>query len=225
MKKVIDWIKKYKVTVILLIITIITGVIAVENRTNREDIIYYEALDKVVAVVEGEEITLRDFAVYVAHQEAQVQEQAIVYDPDDTRKYWNVHTDGTYISHAARNEAMSMAIHDELFYQLSQEFDISFTDEEMSIIENDVEDFWNDLVDEEKEKRLGITKEDVYNTMYKIAVSQKSQMIYAKMHGVDYEDFDFYEEEFLAFLENYEYEVDDSVLNRIDFGDVTLVHE
>ena len=225
MKKVIDWIKKYKVTVILLIITIITGVIAVENRTNREDIVYYEALDKVVAVVEGEEITLRDFAVYVAHQEAQVQEQAIVYDPDDTRKYWNVHTDGTYISHAARNEAMSMAIHDELFYQLSKEFDIDFSEEEMQILENDVEDFWNDLVDEEKEKRLGITKEDVYNTMYKIAVSQKSQMIFAKMHGVDYEDFDFYEEEFLAFLENYEYKVDDSVLNRIDFGDVTLVHE
>ena len=201
------------------------GVIAVKNRMSREDIVYNESLPVVIAIVEEEPITLRDFAVYVAYQEAQVQEQAIVYDPDDTRKYWNVHTDGTYISHAARNEAMSMAIHDELFYQLSQEFDISFTDEEMAIIENDVEDFWNDLVDEEKEKRLGITKEDVYNTMYKIAVSQKSQMIYAKMHGVDYEDFDFYEEEFLAFLENYEYEVDDSVLNRIDFGDVTLVHE
>ena len=225
MKKAIDWIKRYKVTFILLIITIFMGVIAVKNRTSREDIVYNESLPVVVAIVEDEPISLRDFAVYVAHQEAQVQEQAIVYDPDDTRKYWNVHTDGTYISHAARNEAMSMAIHDELFYQLSQEFDISFTDEEMSIIENDVEDFWNDLVDEEKEKRLGITKEDVYNTMYKIAVSQKSQMIYAKIHGVDYEDFDFYEEEFLAFLENYEYEVDDSVLNRIDFGDVTLVHE
>ena len=225
MDTVIHWIKKYKVTVILLIITIITGVIAVENRTSRQDIVYSESLPVVVAVVEGEAISLRDFAVYVAHQEAQVQEQAIIYDPEDTRKYWNVHTDGTFISHAARNEAMSMAIHDELFYQLSKEFAISFSEEEMQILENDVNDFWNDLVDEEKEKRLGITREDVYNTMYKIAVSQKSQMIYAKMYGVDYEDFDFYEEEFLAFLEEYEYEVDDSVLNRIDFGDVTLVHE
>ena len=225
MSKVIEWIKKYKVTFILLVITIAMGIIAVENRTSREDIVYSESLDVVVAVVEGEEIMLRDFAVYVAHQEAEVQEQAIIYDPEDTRKYWNVHTDGAYISHAARNEAMSMAIHDELLYQLSKEFDITFSEEEMQILENDVEDFWNDLVDEDKEKRLGITREDVYNTMYKIAVSQKSQMIYAKMHGVDYEDFDFYEEEFLAFLEEYEYEVDDSVLSRIDFGDVTLVHE
>lgn len=220
-----ELIKKYKITLILLIITIIMGGIAVENRVNREDIIYNESLSSVVAVVEDESITLREFAVYVAHQEAQVQEQAIIYDPEDTRKYWNVHTDGTYISHAARNEAMSMAIHDELFYQLAQEFDLSFSEEEMQILENDVEDFWNDLVDEEKEKRLGITKEDVYNTMYKIAISQKSQMIYAKMNGVDYEDFDFYQEEFLAFLEDYKYKVDDKVLSRIDFGDVTLVHE
>lgn len=221
----IEFIKRYKVTFILLVITIIMAFVAVDTRLSREDIVYHDALDLVVATVEESEITLRDFAVYVAHQEAEVEEQAIIYDPQDTRKYWNVHTDGTYISHAARNEAMSMAIHDELFYQLSLEIDITLTEEEQKILENEVEDFWNDLVDEEKEKRLGITRQDVYNTMYKIAISQKSQMVYALMHGVSYEDFDFCEEEFLAFLEDYEYEVDDSVLSRIDFGDVTLVHE
>jgi len=200
------------------------GVVAVHTRMNREDIVYYESLDMVVATVEGEDITLRDFAVYVAHQEAQVQEQAIIYDPEDTRKYWNVHTDGTYISHAARNEAMSMAIHDTLFYLLSLDLDITFSDEEIQILENDVEDFWLDLVDEGKDLRLGITRQDVYDTMYKIACAQKSQMIYAKMHSLEYNDYDFYEESFLEFLEEYEYTVDDSVLNRIDFGDVTLVH-
>ena len=221
----IEFIKRYKITIVLLVLTIVMGVVAYNTRIGREDIVYKESLDMVVATVEGTEITLRDFAVYVAHQEVQVQEQAIIYDPEDTRKYWNVHTDGTYISHAARNEAMSMAIHDALFYQLSLNFDITFTDEEMQILENDVDDFWNDLVDEEKEKRLGITREDVYNTMYKIACAQKCQMIYAKMHSVSYEDMDFYEEVFLSFLEDYKYEVDDSVLSRIDFGDVTLVHE
>ena len=210
---------------VLLVLTIIMGFVAYDTRINRQDIVYNESLDLVVATVQGEEITLRDFAVYVAHQEAQVQEQAIIYDPENTRKYWNVHTDGTYISHAARNEAMSMAIHDELFYQLSLDLDITITDEEMQILENDVADFWNDLVDEEKEKRLGITRDDVYNTMYKIACSQKCQMIYAKMQGVSYEEMDFYEEVFLTFLEDYEYKVNDSVLRRIDFGDVTLVHE
>ena len=225
MKKWMDKIKTFRVTLILLAITIVMGVVAVNTRKNREDIVYADSLDLVVAVVENKEITLRDFAVYVAHQEAQVHEQAVQYDPEDTRKYWNVHTDGTYISHAARSEAMSMAIHDELFYQLSQDLAITFSDEELQLLQNDVDDFWNDLVDEEKEKRLGITKEDVYNTMYKIACAEMGQMIYAKMHGLDYNDYDFYEEEFLKFLEEYNYEVNEKVLNRIDFGDVTLVHE
>lgn len=224
MKVIWEFVKKYKVTLILLVITIIMGFIANDNRLRREDLVYYESLDMVVANVEGEDITLRDFAVYVAHQEAQVQEQAVIYDSEDTRRYWNMHTDGTYISHAARNEAMSMAIHDTLFYQLSEELDLAFTEEELEMLDNDVNDFWNDLVDEEKDIRLGITKEDVYDTMYRIACAQKSQFIYAKMHSLEYKDFDFYEEEFLSFLEDYNYTVDDSVLSRIDFGDVTLVH-
>ena len=219
-----NFIKKYKVTIILLVITIIMGWVAYQNRINREDLVYSESLDLVVATVEEEEITLRDFAVYVAHQEAQVQEQAIIYDPENTRRYWNMHTDGTYISHAARNEAMSMAIHDELFYQLFLELDLVLSEEELEILQNDVDDFWLDLIDEEKDIRLGITKDVVYDTMYKIACAQKSQFIYAKMHNVKYEDFDFFAEEFLAFIEAYDYEVDDHVLSRIDFGDVTLVH-
>ena len=162
-----NFIKKYKVTIILLVITIIMGWVAYQNRINREDLVYSESLDLVVATVEEEEITLRDFAVYVAHQEAQVQEQAIIYDPENTRRYWNMHTDGTYISHAARNEAMSMAIHDELFYQLFLELDLVLSEEELEILQNDVDDFWLDLIDEEKDIRLGITKDVVYDTMYK----------------------------------------------------------
>ncbi len=224
MNRIFEVIKTYKLTFLLLIVFIIMGTVAADTRKSREELIYNESLDMVVATVEDEEITLREFAIYVAHQEASVQEQAIVYDSEDTRAYWNIYTDGTYISHAARNEAMSMAIHDELLYQLSEDLDILFTDEEMQKLNNDVDDFWSDLVDEEKEQRLGISKEDVYNAMYKIACAQKAQLIYASMNGVDYEAFDFYKEGFLEFLEDYEYKVDDRVLNRLDFGDITLVH-
>jgi len=225
MKTFFESMKKFRVLWILVLAFVAMLYIANESRISRAEIIYPQSLDMIVASVEGVDITLRDFAVYVAHQERAVQDQALAYDEDDTRKYWNVRTDMGFVNQVARNEAMSMAIHDALFYQLSLNFDITFTDEEMQILENDVDDFWNDLVDEEKEKRLGITRQDVYNTMYKIACAQKCQMIYAKMHSVSYEDMDFYEEVFLSFLEDYKYEVDDSVLSRIDFGDVTLVHE
>ena len=118
MKTFLQSVKKFRVLWIFAILFALVSVIANNSRINREDIVYSESLDMVVATVGKEEITLREFALYVAHQEAEVQKQANVYDAEDTRKYWNVHTDGVYISHAARNEAMSMAIHDELFYQL-----------------------------------------------------------------------------------------------------------
>ena len=225
MKTFLESMKKYRVLWILVLILAGLIVLANETRLSRAEIVYNESLDKVVATVQGQEITLRDFAVYVAHQESQVQEQALAYDMDDTRKYWNVRTDMGFVSQVARNEAMSMAIHDELFYQLFIELNMELSEEELALIENDADDFWNDLVDEEKDVKLGISKEDVYNTMYKIACAQKAQMVYAGIQAVDYEDLDYAEEAFRDFLSDYEYEVNDNVLNRLDFGDITLVHE
>ena len=225
MKTFFESMKKFRVLWILVVVFAILIGIANQISLNRGNIVYAESLDEVVATIQGEDFTLRDFAVYVAHQEAEVQDQAYAYDYEDTRKYWNVRTDVGFISQVARNEAMSMAIHDELFYQLYQEFDMEFSEEELALIQSNVDDFWDDLVEEEKDTKLGISKEDVYNTMYKIACAQKAQMIYAGILSVDYEDLDYASEEFLDFLSDYEYEVNDSVLNQLDFGDITLEHK
>lgn len=218
-------VKKFRVLWIFVVIFAVLTIVANETRQSRQDIVYADSLDLVVATVGEEEISLREFAIYVAHQEAEVQKQAEVYDPENTRAYWNVHTDGVYISHAARNEAMSMAIHDEIFYQISLELGVGLSEEERQVLENDVTDFWYDLTDDRKEEKLGITREDVYTAMEKIAYAQKAQMICAGIDGVDYSDYDYHEESFLDFLSDYTYNVNDTVLNRIDFGDVTLEHE
>lgn len=225
MKTFFESMKKYRVLWIFVFVFAVVIFVANEARLNREEIVYYKALDTVVATVQSEEFTLRDFAVYVAHQEAEVQDQALAYDMNDTRKYWNVRTDIGFISQVARNEAMSMAIHDTLFYQLYQELNMELSEEELSLIQNNADDFWMDLVDEEKDVKLGIDHKDVYNTMYKIACAEKAQMIYAGILAVEYSDLDYASEEFLDFLSDYEYEVDDSVLNRLSFGNITLVHE
>lgn len=225
MKTFFESMKKFRI--LWIFVLVLAGLIffANETRLDREKIVYAQSLDMVLATVQDEEFTLRDFAVYVAHQEASVQEQAIAYDIDNTRNYWNVRTDMGFISQVARNEAMSMAIHDELFYQLYQELNMELSEEELTLLQNDAEDFWQDLADEEKDVKLGIKKEDVSNTMYKIACAQKAQMVYAGILAVDYEDLDYASEEFLDFLSDYAYKVNDSVLNRLDFGDITLVHE
>ncbi len=224
MKIFLESMKKYRVLWIFSIIMLVLALVSVGESGNRQQLVYNESLDEVVATVQGEPITLRDFAIYVAHQEAEVEKQAIVYNPDDTAEYWRLHTDGQFIKVAARNAAMDMAIHDELFYQLSKELTITFSEEEQKLLDNQVMDFWYDLTDYGKEEKLGITKEEVYNAMYKIACAQKSQLIYAKMHGLDYNDYDFSGEDYLELLEEYEYSVNKKILERIDFGDVTLEH-
>lgn len=225
MKTFFESMKKFRVLWIFSLLFFGLTLLANQAYLEGQQIVYSESLNTVLATVQGEEFTLRDFAVYVAHQEAAVQDQALAYDMNDTKKYWNVRTDLGFINQVARNEAMSMAIHDELFYQLYQDLNMEFSQDELVLIQNDAEDFWNDLVDEEKDIRLGIQKEDVYNTMYKIACSQKAQMVYAGILAVDYEDLDYASEEFLEFLSDYEYKVNDKVLNRLDFGDITLIHE
>lgn len=225
MKTFFESMKKFRGLWILVLVLVALIYLADAMYNNQDKLVYRESLDMVLATIQEEDFTLREFAVYVAHQEAEVQEQALAYDMDDTKKYWNVRTDLGFISQVARDEAMSMAIHDELFYQLYQELNLEFTEGELTLIQNNTEDFWADLVDEEKDIRLGIGKEDVYQTMYRIACAQKAQMVYAGMLALDYEDLDYASEEFLDFLSDYKYEVKDNVLNRLDFGDITLVHE
>ena len=166
---------------------------------------------------------MREFAVYVAHQEAEVERQAIVYNPDDTKQYWGLHTNGKFIKHAARDAAVSMAIHDEVFFKIFEEWELTLTSEEQQILDNDVYDLWCDLTEDEKVERLGITEEDCYNAMYKIACAQKAQMLYASMENLPEEEFDFSSEHFLELLEAYEYKVEDSILKRLDFGNITIV--
>ena len=47
-------------------------------------------------------LTLKDIAFYVAYEEKTVQEQAILYNPDNPRQYWNVYTDGQFVKLTAK---------------------------------------------------------------------------------------------------------------------------
>ena len=214
--------KKYRVLWGFTLIMLLMAIYTLIQGDQRSMLVYNQNLDEVVATVQGEEITLRDFAVYVAYQEMEIDRQAKVYNPDNPKEYWGLHTNGQFIKVAARQGAVNMAIHDILFYQLGQELKLVLTEEEQTILDNDVADFWSDLTDDDKEQRLGITKDELYDAMHKIALAEKAQYIYARMNGYAYEDYVFSAEEYQEFLQGYEYTIDEKVLNRIDFGDVTL---
>lgn len=224
MKHFIQSMKKFRVLWFFTIFMLFLAVASIIDRDRKATIEYKESLEEVIATVEGEPLTLRDFSIYVVHQEQEVESQALAYNYKNTNKYWNVHTNGKFVKFMARDSALGMAIHDALFYQLAEEMGLSLNDEEQVYVANDVMDFWTDLVESGKVEKLGITEEDVKVAYEKIALAEKAQFIYAQIDNVEYENYNYGKEEYESFLSDYEYKVDEAILERLDFGDITLDH-
>jgi hypothetical protein len=217
-------VKKWCVTAFLLLVLAAMGAYSYWKGNLRSKLVYPESLDMVTATVNGEDLTLREVAFYVAYEEEEVERQAYVYDPDDTNVYWNLHANNTYIRNAARNAAIQMAIHDELFYQMALSEELTLSEEEEALLEEQVEETWEDLTDYGKDVRLGVVREDIAQTLEKIAYAEKMQYIYANVQGLDEEDFYFYSDSYLDFLDKQDYKIAEDVWGRVDFGNVTLTH-
>ena len=172
--------------------------------------------------VNGNELTLRDLAFYVAYEEAEVQRQAVVYDADNPIRYWNANMGGTYTRVAARNISMQMAIHDEVFYQMAMEEGIELSEADESALADVEQDFWSDLIMIDGDQRMGISEKDIQMTMRKMALAQKYQEIYAELNNKSYEDYDFTEAPYKKLLKKQDYKIHDKVWKRVSMGSITL---
>ncbi len=218
-------IRKHITTIVLIIVVVILGIHAYKyQRGLKQDIVYREHLDDVAAVVNGNELTFRDLAFYVAYEEQQVEKQAVIYDPDKPNKYWNIHTNGEFIRVTARKNAMSMAIHDEIFYEMAVKESVTLSDDEKKSLENSQKDFWSDLLDVDGAAKLGVTQEEINAAMEKAAIAQKYQDIYAQLNNADTSDYDFSSGRYKKLLEENKYQIKEKMWNRVGMGNVTLDH-
>ena len=204
--------KRIRFTIILVLILIVVIAFSFQSKEKKEYLVYNEALDKTAVTVDDVSLTLKDIAFYVAYEEKTVQEQAILYNPDNPRQYWNVYTDGQFVKLTAKQAALDMAVHDEIFYQMAVAEGLTL---------DAASDFWSDLEDWQKEQ-LGISEEELDSEMEKIALADKYQSIYAEMNQKEYEAYNFNGEAYEALLSEHEYSVNEKVWDRVDFGSVTL---
>ena len=86
---------------------------------------------------------------------------------------------GEFVRVAARKAAMSMAIHDEIFYEMAKERALHLLTTKKAALKNSEKDFWYDLSDIDGAKKLGVEKKDIYSSMEKSAIARKYQEIYA----------------------------------------------
>ena len=216
--------RKYTRLFTLVLLLIIVGLLVGSwwQTKQRQQLVYPESLDKVAASVNGTSLTLRDIAFYVAYEEAEVEKQAFAYDAEHPRRYWGIHLNDTYVYAAARNAVIQMAIHDEVFYQMAVKEEISLTDEEEQALSDKEQEFWQDLVEDDKDGMLGVSETDIEETMRRIAYAEKYQSIYAQMQGASYKDYAFSEEAYVALLEEQDYTINQKIVKRLGVGTITL---
>ncbi len=215
--------KRYNfvLTFILLVLLCVMMYYSREQGKKRDALVYPESLELAAAEINGESLTLRDLAFYVAYEEMQVEEQAILYDSEDPGHYWNVRTQNGFTRVSARDAVMQMALHDELFYQMAKD-EIELDEEDEKNLEYVLQDFWEDLTEKEGEQRLGVTREDISKTLRKMAYAQKYQEIYAAMHNKETEEYDYTEETYQKLLEKQDYTINEKVWKRVSLGNVIL---
>lgn len=199
--------------------------IIVRIKQGEEWLVYSESLDKVAVDVNGRELTLREMAFYIAYDEMNVEEQAQIYDPQDTARYWNLKTNNVYVRQLSKQNAMKKAIHDEVFYQMAQDENLELTQEEEQRIIDAQDAFWDNVMDSSKLERLGVTEEDINGTIRKIGIAQKYQAVYAAVYQMDMEDLEIEGEAYEMLLEDYSYRINKWVWEKVNYGDVTLVHK
>ena len=217
--------KKKSILIVVIVICIIAGLGYYSYYTNKmkEILVYKDVLDETAVTVDSKVLLVRDMAFYVAYEERTVEDQAEIYDDEDTNAYWNLHINGEFMKVTARKAAMNMAVHDEIFYEMAQAEGISLSEEETATLEQKQSDFWMDLSVEAKE-RLSVSQDEINEVMGRMALAQKYQNIYAGMQGAGYEDYDFEGDAYLKLKEQHQVVINEKVWDRLDFGNITLNH-
>ena len=184
-------------------------------------ITFNEHLDDTVLELDGHKYTRRQLAFYVAYEEQIIQEQALVYDASNPNAYWNTHINGHFMRVQARDEAMSQAIHDLIFYGMAGELGMELDQDEIDYATGRSEDFWMDL-GEKAQKRLGITQEELTEDLLRMALAQKCQQLYAAMQDALEEDYNADGAAYETLLEAHTYKIRDRIWEGVSMGHVTL---
>ena len=152
--------QKLRFTAVLVVLLIILGTASYREQGKRQKLSFPESLDLVVMAVDGEQVTLREMAFYIAYEEGNMEDAAIIYNPDNTDEYWQLYINHTFLREQAKQTVVDMTIHDTLFYQMATAEKITLSEEEEQYLVNDQQDFWSDLTEEQR-ARLGVDEETI----------------------------------------------------------------
>lgn len=213
--------KKLIVSVLLAVLVLLGCYFGYERR---HPLVYQEHLEDTAATVDGAALTLQELAFYILYEEGQIEQQAKLYNSDNTRDYWNLHVDGIFVRESAKETILEMAIHDCLLYQLAREQGLFLTQEERVYADNMQADFWMDLLDGQQEK-IGVSDEYINGAMEKMALAQKYQRQLAEEAGDTVASYNWEGYGYRQLRQQHDVRINKRVWDRVTVGDISLSHD
>ena len=216
--------KKLLIVVPIAVILIAVVVyICYRGFKNREAFVFTDHLDDVAVTINGEALTYGELSFYVLYVEQMVEKEARVYNPTSPKDWWNSYVNGTFVSSSASRMAMDMAVHDYIMYELAEADGTTLTDEEEALVAFRQTDFWEDLYDEQLE-RLPVSREDINESIRRIAVGEKYQEKLTESLGVNNFEYNYDGYEYKQMLADKYKVVEDDRYGKLVFGEITLHH-
>jgi hypothetical protein len=214
----------WSVLIICAIILVIMAVCVKERVGTDKTFVFSKQLETEVLTVDGEPLTLKDLAFYIAYEELKIEKQAKIYSPEDTNEYWNLHTNGSFVKLEGKQHVIDMAVHDRIFYELALQEQLTLTEEEQSVLEGTQNDFWDDMTQEQQEL-IAVGEDQLNESMYRIALAEKYQQQLSEQEEIIYDSFDAdgtaYKE---LVLPEHTYEVTEAVWDEVPFGNIIVPH-
>lgn len=213
---------RFIVAIFVLLGLVYMAVVSAERRSS---INLRNHRNETVVKIDGEILTVKDMAFYIMYEEMLVEREAEIYNSKNTKDFWNIHTNGYFMSAQAKKAALGMAVHDRIFYEEALEDGIVLNEDEALELQNSQNDFWDDLYPSQKENMLA-SFEDIDMTMYEIALAQKYQLKLASEKGLTYHSLDWNGYDY-GILEKKEHtvKVNSSFWHRVVFGEITIHHD
>lgn len=205
----------------LLIFIILIVCIGIISLSHDSEFHYLEHLDETVVTVDGNAIPLRELGFYIIYQETLGDSMAKEYDTANHNIFWSRRTNGTFVSTHAREGAISMAVHDEIFYQEALLHEYELTEEEQDIAERRLQNFLSAITVEQLDA-VALTEESVRTTIQKIALAEKYMVAYAQETGHYYEEFHILGDAYKALLQEHNVKENKYLINKLSLGKISL---
>ena len=179
--------KKKHIWQIILIIGIccllVAGMLCVRYYKKQQEFVFTEHLKEVALSVDETQVSLSELCYYIYVVESYVNEQALVYNPEDKMDYWNTHfsagDDSAFVCDMAKESAYDTCICDCVYENMAKAEGYALTEQEIAKAKENATQVYESLTEEQR-SRTGLTEYSISKVEERKLLVQRYLLDYVK---------------------------------------------